>query len=966
MINNSVLFLFYRRLGVFLILFFINSPLIVGQFSKNLGTPFVKNFTKKQLKKDLKIFDISQDKNGEIYFATPGSLLEFDGFSWLNYSSKDQSDLRAVLYEDNTHIYTAGIGGFGFWSRTQKGILEYSSLYFKYPTKKAPLLPVFLNIVSANGTLFFQSFQQLFIYNPENKGLNSITAIKGFSKLFSFNDRVFIQDVSIGLFEIINSEKILIKGTENISIDIVDVFEDNSEGLLIATKNNGFWYLNNGFLKKKKWQISKEIEQSIITDVKKYKNNNLIIGSLRNGFYIISYNGQMLAHFDKNDGIANNAIRKLFVDNNDNIWLGTESGISFFEINSKTKYLLDTKSGFGTVYSTFLKDSSLYLGTYQGLFEKNIKTPLSDPNLVNNSTEQIWKIDEIDGQIIVGGDKGLFEIRDNSLKTIHLEGGAWTFIKNPKIKDLLYVGFYSGVAVFEKVNNHWIFIKKFEFFGESSRFLEFDQYGHLWVAHPSKGYYRLSLSSNGLELIDVEFYGVENSNIATYAYLCKIDGNLVFYNPKGFFFYDAIDNVFTKAKYPSEIFKGLQNINYISQEENIFWYSTSKSLGYVYRNGNDFNRVQEPFYTIWDSHLKDFNNVKRIKNSTYAIGINNGLIFHKLNPTINKQSQVLPSIKSLKFISSNDTIIAPINFDTKLKIPYSNNFLKIKLATPNIPISNSRQFQYKLNGLENQWSHWINESEIKFPSLSSGDYLLELRTKTEVDQVSDSIKISFYIANPWYISVVAKIFYAVLFFLTFIIYRSFLKRKNLKYVSRLKQFEKQKRERQKEKFELEKLSTDKELLLLKERNLNLEIKKKDSALASSTLNNIKKKELLTDIIKDIKTIDDEIVNSSLHYSVKKVIKKINTHLIDKEDWLTFELHFRNSHSHFFENLRDKHPNLSSNEIKLSAYLKLNLSSKEIASLMNVAITSIEQSRYRLRKKFKLSKDVNLTNYIQSL
>lgn len=949
---------------VFTSLFLLITIVSFGQLNNQIGTPFVKNFTKKQVKKDLKIFDISQDKNGELYFANPGYLLEYDGFSWKNFSVKDQSDLRAVLYKDDYHIYTAGIGGFGFWYKNKKGNLEYSSLYFKYPSKEAPLLPVFLNIVSSKESIFFQSFQQIYIYNPKNKELNNIPAIKGFSKLFSSNDRVFVQDVSVGLFEIIDSQKTIIKGSENISLDIIGLFEDKADGLLLATKNNGFWYLKNGLLEKKSWQINNEIQQSIITDVKKYTKNRLIIGSLRNGFYIVSKDGHKLAHYNKDNGIANNAVRKLYVDNNHNIWLGTESGVSYFEINSNTEYLLDTKSGFGTVYSSFLKDSSLYLGTYQGLFVKNIKNTLSDPKLVNNSTEQIWEIDEIDGQLLVGSDKGVSVVLDNSLKTIHLEGGAWTFIKHPKIKDLLYVGFYSGVAVFEKTNDQWTFVKKFQNFGESSRFLEFDQYGQLWVAHPSKGYYRLTLSKNGRELNDVEFYGVENSSIETYAYLCKIDGSLIFYNPKGFYLYDAIDNNFTKAKYPSEIFKGIQNINYISQDENIFWYSTQNSFGYVIRNGNNFNKFQEPFHAIWGSHLRDFNNVKKLNNSIYAIGIDNGLIFHKIRKILNKQIQITPTIKSLEFISSKDTIIAPINFKSKLKIPYSNNFLKIKLALPNIPLSHSRQFQYKLNGLENKWSHWTNESEIKLPSLTSGDYLLELRSKTEVNQFSESVKIPFYIAYPWYISRVAKIIYVLFFLMVFIVYRNYLKSRNDKYVSKLKVLEKQKRERQKERFELEKLATDKELLLLKQKNLNLEIKKRDSALASSTLNNIKKNELLKDLVKDIKHIDDQLVNNSLHYLVRKVMKKINNNLINNEDWLTFELHFRNSHSQFFQNLREKHPNLSSNEIKLSAYLKLNLSSKEIASLMNVAITSIEQSRYRLRKKFNLSKEVNLVNYIQ--
>jgi DNA-binding CsgD family transcriptional regulator len=204
------------------------------------------------------------------------------------------------------------------------------------------------------------------------------------------------------------------------------------------------------------------------------------------------------------------------------------------------------------------------------------------------------------------------------------------------------------------------------------------------------------------------------------------------------------------------------------------------------------------------------------------------------------------------------------------------------------------------------------------------------------------------------------------FIFLFFGYRAYLKRKNEKYVIRLKLLEKQKRARQKEKFELQKLAADKQLYLLKEDNLNLEIKKKNSALASSTLNNIKKKELLADLINDLTSIDKELVNNSLHYPVKKVIKKINHHLLDKEDWLSFQLHFTNSHAKFFENLREKHSDLSPNEIKLSAYLKLNLSSKEIAALMNVANTSVEQSRYRLRKKFNLDKEVNLVNYIQKI
>ena len=439
---------------------------------------------------------------------------------------------------------------------------------------------------------------------------------------------------------------------------------------------------------------------------------------------------------------------------------------------------------------------------------------------------------------------------------------------------------------------------------------------------------------------------------------------MVFYNPKGFFYYDAIDNTFSKAKYPSEIFKGLKDINYIFQDENIFWYSTPNLLGYISRNGNNFDKYQDSFFTVWDKHLKDFNKVEKINNSSYAIGVDNGVIFHSINSKRINTLKNPPIIKSIEFIGATDTITSSIIGENKLEISNNNNFLKVKVALPDVPLSNSKQFQYKLNGLENEWSSWTFESEIKFPGLASGNYILELRTKGNVSNDFKTVKFPFSIQPPWYINNFAKSIYIFSFLFLFIGYRTYLKRKNAKYVIRLKLLEKEKRERQKEKFELQKLAADNELFLLKEENLNLEIKKKNSELASSTLNNIKKNELLADLINDIKNIDKELVNNSLHYPVKKVIKKINNHLIDKEDWLSFQLHFTNSHAQFFENLREKHPDLSSNEIKLSAYLKLNLSSKEIAALMNVANTSVEQSRYRLRKKFNLDKEVNLVKYIQ--
>ena len=953
-----------KRNLIFLVFLFICNS-ILAQFSSTPGIPFIKNFTEEDTNQNLIVHDISQSVNGEMYFATPGALLEYDGIRWRSYSVGKESDLRAVYYKDDQHIYTSGHGGFGYWSKNDKGKLDYTSLFFKKPLKQSPLLPTFSRIKEVNGKIFFQTFQQIFIYDPKTNVIDSINALRGFNVLFSSKERVFIQDSGNDLFEIKNKELILIKGIESNKFHIVGVFVRNTNELLIVTKNNGTWTLKDEKLTKNEWVVNSILEKYLVNDVQEFENDKIIIGTVRNGVFIVSLEGKLLLHLKKTNGLLDNTIRKVFTDLNNNLWLGLDNGLSYVQINSNTNYLIDTEGEFGTVYASHLKDSLLYLGTNQGLFVKNIFQSKSKPKLVDNALGQIWEIEEIDSQILVGSHEGVFFLDNNKIEPLLIEGGAWIFRKHPKIDDILYVGFYSGIAVFKRINGSWEFINKWVGYGESSRFMEFDKYGHIWVAHPSKGYYRLRLSDDGMELKEYEFYGVSNKFVDTYAYLSKIDNDLVFYNPQGFFNYDPIDNTFIKDKYASELFKDIQGINSISQYENVFWYSTSKFLGYVLRNRNKFKTIEEPFHSMINRHLNDFNKFKKFNDSTFGIGMDNGMVFHNINNLELDTYKAPPMFRYIEFISTTDTIMAPINQHEVLKVPHRNNFIKISIAMPKTPLANYKKIQYRLKGLNKDWSNWGFINELNFPGLSSGNYVLELRSGDENQMVSETISKAFYIKPPWYLTKVAYGIYFLLVVVINFLYRRYFKRKNQNQMMVLKLEEEEKRQHQEEKFRLDKLEAERKMLILREENLSLEIKKKNSELASSTLNNIKKNELLTNLIEDINKIDKDVLNSSLHSPIKKVIKKINNHLVDKDDWLAFELHFRNVHATFFGKLRNKHPDLSSNEIKLSSYLKLNLSSKEIASLMNISIRSVEQGRWRLRKKLDLPKDSNLVNYIQS-
>ena len=121
------------------------------------------------------------------------------------------------------------------------------------------------------------------------------------------------------------------------------------------------------------------------------------------------------------------------------------------------------------------------------------------------------------------------------------------------------------------------------------------------------------------------------------------------------------------------------------------------------------------------------------------------------------------------------------------------------------------------------------------------------------------------------------------------------------------------------------------------------------------MNIIKKNEFLN-------TIKTELINGGEN-NIKQVVKIIDKNLNNTNDWKMFQEAFNNADKNFLKKIKNKHENLTPNDLRLCAYLRLNLSSKEIAPLLNISPRSVEVKRYRLRKKMNLSHDENLTNYI---
>jgi DNA-binding CsgD family transcriptional regulator len=100
--------------------------------------------------------------------------------------------------------------------------------------------------------------------------------------------------------------------------------------------------------------------------------------------------------------------------------------------------------------------------------------------------------------------------------------------------------------------------------------------------------------------------------------------------------------------------------------------------------------------------------------------------------------------------------------------------------------------------------------------------------------------------------------------------------------------------------------------------------------------------------------------------IRKIIKVLNEEDKFNEDWENFAIHFDKVHSDFLTALKSSYPTLTPNELKLSSYLRMNHSTKEVAQLMNISVRGVEISRYRLRKKLAIPSQLNLFEFLMSI
>lgn len=906
-------------------------------------TPFFANYGPKEYGAANQNWSLAQDAWGYLYAGNNSCLLRFNGMSWdrIYPFGEDRKAIVRSLYADSGsgRVYVGSFREFGYFTYDATGTVMYTSLSDKI--KGTPDLgnDEIWYIDRVGDTVFFVYFGTCYLYDLKT---GEISVNRGrTSYYYKLDGCLFLGDgASVRRFTGASASYEIVELQEEVPGTVLKRFAAGNGKQILVTEEKGLYLDAAGNVKRidatgEDWGVANRAIQC--------RDGTVIVGFLAKGVRAFGADGALLWHLDMENGLIDNTVLALLEDRCGNVWVALDKGIAVVYKGGDSLLPLAHPDP-GKITAALMDGRDMYVGSNKGLFRMSLSDDLQEVLHIHEYDihKQVWSLSERDRQIFVGENGQSFLVQGDRISALSSAPGGtapvpvWT----SEGQELLLQGSFASLYVYEKdASGNWRERNPVEGFLRPVKHLEVDYLGNVWLEHMYEGLYKLTLSSDFRKVASEVVYP------GFHRHVCKMGGRVLFHGENGFYRYDDLSGEiipFDAVNRALGDFRSCSKV--IPAGENRYWL-LNQDRGILVRYAQDtvdlLDHLDLSVYGV--SLVRDFETVVPLGGTEYLFGVGEGFLVHDC--AASDTGAVSPRLFLREAAYSRQGKVQRCELQAESLLLPNQSDLTLKLSISGLKFPKMVQISCRLQNYDYAETAMGEDLTATYRHLTRGDYLFTAIIRDGLGNSLVSLSLPVSVRPGFGASVPAICLYVLLSLL--------LVWSGWRAVRRLLN-------RQRKQLESE---NAKALMELRNEQLESSLLLKSKELATYSLMEAQRNRVLQklkDALNRMRFKERATISKRDYDTLMRTIKEGE---FTEDNWNLFYTNFDLIHQSFFRNLKRDHPDLTSNDLRLCAYLRLNLSTKEIADITGITVKGAEGAKYRLRKKLGVSSNVPLNEFL---
>lgn len=747
-------------------------------YCQEQGVPYSDYFAPKDYQASPQNWAALQNQSGVMLFANGEGIMTFDGNRWQVTPMTNNNLVRSLAFGPGQNLFAGGYNEIGILEQDSNRRPSFTSFTHKLKKELREFGHVW-SIVSKDSSVYFATDKNILVWRN-----NRFKVVEGDTEnsrafIIVFQNQIFVQPSGEGLSVLENDTLRPVTGGEFYrGRRITGILSYDSGHMLICTLDNGLFLFDG----KRSTPFNTEVP-SLLNENRFYKcielrNGNIAIGTLLDGVIIINKKGELLHHLEKGHGLGDNAVYNLMQDRQGALWVTMSIGISRVELQTPVTFF-DERTGLqGAVNDIIRYNNELYAATMLGLFElQSVANSLEPPYFKKKSdvSSSVWGMVAGHGSLLLATDQGTLELKNGQSKFLDDFSGA-VIRASSHDPDLTYVGLTDGVVILKFIEGKWHSMGRIPGVEADVGEMHEDVEGNLWLGTFSEGVIQVKFpdasGKRDYTRPQVRHFGRNHGLPVGYVQLNRIGTELLFrVEPHTTLYkFDTEKSAFTRLSladklkdYDTTIFP------FTSEQANKLWMVKRKNQSttfdfHLYTSAADrytgklipFSRVQED--------VDEVMYMDEMEDGVAWLGGLDGIIRFDYKVTSERNTEINVIINEIK-LRNDSTLYSGINSPMqKFDFPYSLNTVAFSFGASSFELHKENEFQYWLEGFDEDWSSWTKETSKSYTQVREGNYTFNIRARNVFGDVSPVVKFEFSISPPWYRHIVAYAFYTLLLF----------------------------------------------------------------------------------------------------------------------------------------------------------------------------------------------------------